>query len=463
MGDTRKIFCQLSFYDQPAIQELLEDMAQRGWMIKQPGNFFWTFKRIEPKKLKFAVTYFPNASEFDPGPSQKELTKLDFCAQDGWKLVGKWGAMQIFCNEDTNAVPIETDPVAQVANIRKTIRKNTLLPQLFTVGLVIYWLGFQCWQLMNDPVEYLSSAFNLYQLPVWLCLLIMGLYEIWGCLSWSRRAVKAAEEDGVFLPMRSRPAVGIFIALISWLFLVRAFFATGTNLTFLLLWCGVLVAIKLIANLLMKCLKKRGARRWVNMALSMGSIFLMTFFSLIILVTVVIRGNVSFGHEREPVGTYEYHGREYEIYDDPLPLVIEDIMDAEGEWSKEMDVQGTGLVVCTEYEQRPLWNEYDERPRPEQLSYTVIDVKVPFLYDFLKQSILDSRQDIILEDYVHADHYESIDPTLWGAKEAYQAHFSRSVLDEYLVCWDGRIVEINFRWDPTPEQIKIAGEKLAPS
>ena len=87
MNDTRKILCHFSFYDQVRIQEKLEEMAQQGWMIHQPGNFTWTFKKMEPQKLRFAVTYFPAASEFDPGPTEGELRKMDFCAHDGWQLV----------------------------------------------------------------------------------------------------------------------------------------------------------------------------------------------------------------------------------------------------------------------------------------------------------------------------------------------------------------------------------------
>ena len=101
MKETKKFLCHFSFYDQVRIQEKLEEMAEQGWMVDKPGNFTWTFKRIEPKKLSFSVTYFPGASEFDPGPTESELTKLDFCAHDGWKLAVKWGVMQIFYNEDT--------------------------------------------------------------------------------------------------------------------------------------------------------------------------------------------------------------------------------------------------------------------------------------------------------------------------------------------------------------------------
>lgn len=139
MKDTKKILCHFSFYDQVRIQEKLEEMAEKGWMVHQPGNFTWTFKRMEPKKLRFSVTYFPNGSEFDPGPTESELTKLDFCAQDGWTLAVRWGVMQIFYNENENAVPIETEPVAQVENAKKSMRKNVLFSHLMIVALIIYY------------------------------------------------------------------------------------------------------------------------------------------------------------------------------------------------------------------------------------------------------------------------------------------------------------------------------------
>ena len=126
MNNTKKILCHFSFYDQIRIQEKLEEMAEQGWMVDKPGSFTWAFKRMEPKKLKFAVTYFPSASDFDPGPTDEELTKLDFCAQDGWQLAVRWGVMQIFYNENENAVPIETEPVAQVENVRKSTKQTAV-------------------------------------------------------------------------------------------------------------------------------------------------------------------------------------------------------------------------------------------------------------------------------------------------------------------------------------------------
>ena len=48
--------------------------------------------------------------------------------------------MQIFYNEDENAVPIETEPMAQVENVKKSMRKNVLLPHLFEAALIAWYM-----------------------------------------------------------------------------------------------------------------------------------------------------------------------------------------------------------------------------------------------------------------------------------------------------------------------------------
>ena len=126
-------------------------------MVTKAGNFFWTYERIPPQKLRFAVTYFPGASEFDPQPSEKQLEKEELIARDGWKLVLRWDAMQIFCTDREDAVPIETDPMPRVENIHRTMRKNIFFGQLVTVVLVLWSLYLQFSQLWRDPVEYLSD------------------------------------------------------------------------------------------------------------------------------------------------------------------------------------------------------------------------------------------------------------------------------------------------------------------
>lgn len=415
---------------------------------------------MEPKKLRFSVTYFPSASEFDPGPTDGELTKLDFCEQDGWVLAVKWGVMQIFYNENENAVPIETEPVAQVENVKKSMRKNVLFPHLFEVILIAWYMFMQVSWIRRDLVEYLSDPLRVYQIPMWVCLLLACLYEIGFYFHWTRKAKRMAEEDGIFLPIKSNIRASYILLTFSFLLILFAFGSSRRYLIGGLIWSGVMCLIIFSVNVIKKKLKQKGVSRKVNMAISLGSVFLLTVLFMSVLVSAVISSGISLTRNSEPVGSYEHNGGIRYIYDDPMPLVIEDLMEMDGRWSKESDHQETGLVSFTEYEQRALWTEPQEVPN---LSYTIIDVKVAFLQDFIRQSILNSRQDEVHDDFVFTDHYEPVDVSVWGADAAYQLHWSDSIMDTYLLFWDDRIVEIKFYWEPTTEQMEKAAEVLRQS
>ena len=99
----------LSFYDHVGISRHLEKMAAKGWMLEKITNLGWVYRRIEPKQLHFTVSYYSQASEFDPEPTEDQKTFYDFCAHTGWQLACSSAQLQIFYNERENPTPIETD------------------------------------------------------------------------------------------------------------------------------------------------------------------------------------------------------------------------------------------------------------------------------------------------------------------------------------------------------------------
>lgn len=78
MPKTKKQLKFFSFYDFPTIEKHLTNMAAEGWMIKSAEGNLWKYEQIEPKRLHFAVTYFPKAHALDPEPSE-ELKMLWDC------------------------------------------------------------------------------------------------------------------------------------------------------------------------------------------------------------------------------------------------------------------------------------------------------------------------------------------------------------------------------------------------
>jgi len=110
MKNTKRRLEPLSFFNHTGISRHLEKMAAKGWMIEKIVNTGWVYRRIEPKNIHFAVSYFPKASEFDPEPSEEQKMFHDFCAHTGWQLACTSAQLQIFYNERENPTPIETDP-----------------------------------------------------------------------------------------------------------------------------------------------------------------------------------------------------------------------------------------------------------------------------------------------------------------------------------------------------------------
>lgn len=112
-----------AYYDHAGIVRHLEDMARQGWQLEKAGSVFWTYRRCKPAELRYAVVYFSKASQFDPEPPAEQREFWELCKATGWELVTNRYQMQIFRNPAPDAIPIETDPVVQVENVRAAMKK----------------------------------------------------------------------------------------------------------------------------------------------------------------------------------------------------------------------------------------------------------------------------------------------------------------------------------------------------
>ncbi|MBO5069204.1 MAG: DUF2812 domain-containing protein [Roseburia sp.] len=455
-NDRKRQITRFSFYDQTAMQRHFEKMATEGWLIEKISTYFYQYRPIEPQKLHITVTYFPDASEFDPRPSDRQQMMEDFAARDGWKLLTSFGQMQVFCSDAEDPRPIETDSVTQVETIWRALKKNLFPAHLMLLALSLYQLIFNGYRAYQDTVDFLSAPYLLAAFPVWLLILFAEIHELIACLRWHRKA-KTAAENGVFLPVKTNRTISFALILTCvFVWLSTILLPAGTR-TFALVWMIVVIGVILIGRIVKQALKKVGASRGMNYAATVAVTVLLTFAFLGGMTFYIVRFGISDG--RTPVGSYELNGWTFEIYDEQMPLYVEDLMDiGDSKWSREHNVsQETFLLSKSEYRQ----NHVQGGPEGlEDLEYTIIDVKCPALYEVVKQSLLNERQDEVSDGYTFINHYKPIDAAAWDATGAYQLHWSDSILNTYLICWENRIVEIKFYWEPTPEQISIAATKL---
>ena len=156
MRETKRRLETFSFYDRTGLEKHLTKMAEEGWLLEKIGQFFWTYRRIGPKRLTFCTCCFPKASAFDAGPSEEQEIFYDFCQHSGWVLAAASAQLQVFYNERPDPVPIETDPVLEVDAIHRSMKKSMIPSQLLLLAVTTLNVVLYVSQLLDDPVRVLT-------------------------------------------------------------------------------------------------------------------------------------------------------------------------------------------------------------------------------------------------------------------------------------------------------------------
>lgn len=436
--------------DRSSVAAHLETMAAKGWMLEKIGTFFWKYRRIEPKALRFSVTFFSAVTPLSPEPTDAMETYRDYCAAAGWQLAAALGAVQIFFHEDSEPVPIETDPAAEYDNICQFMKKSCLAGYWTIGALSLYQILFQLWRIWTRPVETLSNGYSAIAALIWLPMALLSAAELVVYYRWKKRAKAAAESDCPLPEMRSARKLSILSLVWSGLVLLLLLFSAfqySRGMQLLLL--GMLAYMALMGLLLssaLDALRHLRTPRWVNLAVTCALTIALMVGGMAGLLALVLRNSGSgWLEERPPAETYEYHGRIWEVYDDPIPLRIEDLADTDYDrWSTEAQISVSPLLAHGVFSQRPRLGESKDLP---DLDYELVILKAPFLYDLCKQDYiqwLERDNDKVPPDY--RDEYRSIDPAPWGAQEVYQAFYAGEAGNRFLICWQDRIAEVDFPW-----------------
>ena len=63
MKDVKYRWNTLCIYDYRGVEEHLAAMAAKGWRLERAGNSIWKYRRAQPAKVRYAVTYSAGASQ----------------------------------------------------------------------------------------------------------------------------------------------------------------------------------------------------------------------------------------------------------------------------------------------------------------------------------------------------------------------------------------------------------------
>ena len=425
MREVKRTVPVYSFYDRTGIQNYLETQAEKGWMLEKAGTLCWQFRRCEPRKLKFSVVYFPEADLYDPKPGEGEETFRDLCEHSGWKFAGSQAQMQIFYSESANPVPIDTDPVIEVQNIHKSMKKSGLLGYWLLMVSAVLQMVSQGLGYATDPLRYLSWNINLFLILFWPPMFLLCAWRIVCYYRWYRRAKRAAEE-GEFLSTRGSQKIEAAWGVFALVLLVACAVLGRSKMSVAIVVCGLVEGLGIIAVevLAREFFKKKG----YDAAQNKVRTIVVTLVALVVLMAVGT--SLDFSIADRSGGDERY------------AIELSDLMDVE---YKTLELEDNESILMG----RQRIMHYTERRNGEpwyELQCQVVHVKAGFLLDFCREEIL------------RDNHYELAgwDAAPWNADEAF-AFLEDDEAEGYMLYYGDYIVTLWPNWEMTADQMAAIG------
>ena len=407
--------------DSDAVERYLSRKARKGWRLDKTGQVFWRFRREEPAARTYAVTYFPEASVYGGAltPAQEELA--EYCAAAGWTFVAQWLRMQIYITDRRDPVPLETDERQKLETARAVFRKNRVT-SLLLIAVALLQVATLGIRLKTDAFQLLASPMALPLLLCWPFLLFLTLESrlLWAV--WLRRSERSVERGGPCAPSFFRLSRGLEIGALVLLtvLLVQGMWYAQRSGAGGALWWGVGITAAVLACVLVPVWWMR------ERSYDEGSIRNMTILIAVVIAVagvfaVVVRPALT---PIEPAWWYEGEAGRYGIYDDPIPIRLEDL-----------GVSTEGLPYSTSrrsFSRSPLLSKLsadhscppaEELPGVQsELGYTMVHVSFPPFYDICREELSWAEM-------------ETVEDGRWQAEAVYAGTMYDGT-PALLVCWE---------------------------
>lgn len=462
--DTKRQLIWYQVDDTGAIARHLEKMAGKGWLLERADNWFFTYRRAEPARMKYTVTFFPEASVFDPGLTQGQETYADYCRAAGWELAAAYGPVQYFRSTRPDPAPIETDEAVKLSAIRRTMRKTAVLSYALLLLIPAACLPLFCIQL-RDPMEFFSSNSQLAMLLLMAGITLFAIGFLLDYLVWVLRSRYNLSRGGACARPHTRFRLGLTAVMLAVCAIALAVFFLDPPLPgmrpvlilLLLLYGGVM----LLGRWVLRHLKKRGTSRGgtkgiffvsalaVGLVVGIGTPFLIG----------ALNGAGVIRMGREPAQTYtRTYGNTsqtitWDIFYDDLPVTLEDLgytVTPEDHCTYEAEISRSPLAVRSEYVQRGIGSGSD-LPR---LTYETFDARWPWLLEKCWEVLTSKERERAPWNIT------ALDPGPWGAEAAYRE------ADRYTwyLLYPGRIVTFHLGGsdEATPERLDAIAWALRP-
>lgn len=173
-------------FENDALKDYLEHMALKGWRLVTINSLVLHFEACDPHPIRYCVEVMEKPSVYASNQTLPLKRYREFCRDAGWNYIGTNGLLHIFQTEDTEALPVETDPRERCDRIIKACRGNNR-----TLAVLFLLIG-----LMNLISCWMKRTFLCSQGFVVLILLAAGSYYIGEFLLWKSRAQARLKDTG---------------------------------------------------------------------------------------------------------------------------------------------------------------------------------------------------------------------------------------------------------------------------
>lgn len=166
-------------YEYKSLEEYLEKMATKGWILEDINGYILKFNKSEPKNLRYSVDIMDSISFLDGKDNEKSLEYREYCKKAGWNFVCGNDKRQIYCSEENEKrIDIHTDEVEKFNSIAKASLKYVCLNLITLISLFItQYLG----TIGNSNANFLASLASLGGL---IFFIIFSIHELLGIMTF---------------------------------------------------------------------------------------------------------------------------------------------------------------------------------------------------------------------------------------------------------------------------------------
>lgn len=276
-------------YEYEHLEEYLEKMASRGWILDDMMGAYLKFKKGEPKNLKYSVDIMDSVSFFDGKDSNKAVEYREYCKEAGWNFVCEREKIQVYCSEyNKDKVEIHTDETEKFNTIRKASLKYvclnfiTLICLLFTQYILT--VG-------SNNAHFLASLLSLGSL---LFVSIFAIHEILGIIGFIVLSIKGKRSLNEDKKVSYKFKVSISIKRIIYkvltpiilLVLLELIIKSNSNIVAMAkLVIGIVLPV-LLTNYIMRFIKNKNYKN--------NKIIISAVYLILVLLMVFILNNMIF-------------------------------------------------------------------------------------------------------------------------------------------------------------------------